>query len=151
MVFILPKEGVKVEDAIPEALDCMLSATAEVYPGKPEHKEVDLYVPKFTSEYTENNLFAYIENINPSFSFKVEDLKFFDDSANDSNMVSALQKTFILVDETGAEAAAVTDIVLNGASGIKLETVEMRLDHPFIYAIIESNTQCPLFIGYYGN
>ena len=151
MVFILPKEGVKVEDAIPEALDCMLSATAEVYPGKPEHKEVDLYVPKFTSEYTENNLFAYMENINPSFSFKVEDLKFFDDSANDSNMVSALQKTFILVDETGAEAAAVTDIVLNGASGIKLETVEMRLDHPFIYAIIESNTQCPLFIGYYGN
>ncbi len=151
MVFILPKEGVKMEDAIPEALDCKLSATAEVYPGKPEAKEVDLYVPKFTSKYTENNLFAYMENINPSFSFKVEDLKFFDDPVNDNSMVSALQKTFILVDETGAEAAAVTDIVLNGASGIKLETVEMRLDHPFIYAIIESNTQCPLFIGYYGN
>ena len=151
LLFNLLEKSVKMEETIPEALDCMLSATAEVYPGKTEAKEVDLYVPKFTSEYTENKLFAYMENINPSFSFKVEDLKFFDDPVNDNSMVSALQKTFILVDETGAEAAAVTNINLNGASGIKLETVEMRLDRPFIYAIIESNTQCPLFIGYYGN
>ena len=151
MVFILPKEGVKMEDAIPEALDCLLRDTDEVYPGKPEVKVVDLYVPKFTSEYTESKLFAYMKNINPSLCFKAGELKFFDDPVNDDSVLSALQKTFILVDETGAEAAAVTDIVLNGASGIKLETVEMRLDHPFIYAIIESNTQCPLFIGYYGN
>ena len=52
------------------------------------------------------------------------------------------------MDEVGAEAAAITDIA--GFTSVP-RPVTIRLDRPFFYAIVESNTQCPLFIGYYGN
>lgn len=69
-----------------------------------------------------------------------------------SKGLKALQKTFFLMDEVGAEAAAVTDIVKRNTSlPVQLENKTMRLDRPFLYAIVESNTLCPLFIGYYGN
>ncbi|MBO7417354.1 MAG: hypothetical protein J6U14_00230 [Bacteroidaceae bacterium] len=29
--------------------------------------------------------------------------------------------------------------------------VEMLFGHPFHYSIIETSTNCPLFIGYHGN
>jgi serpin B len=62
--------------------------------------------------------------------------------------IDAFQKTFFKMDEEGAEAAAVT--VINGCTSPGPADVYVTLDHPFIYAIVEDNTQCPLFIGYYG-
>ena len=150
MVFILPKEGVDLVDAIPDSVDYKVRATAEVYPGKPEWEEVALSVPKFTSEYTEENLFPYMGNINPSLVFLPEDMKFFENPSPEVEL-KALQKTFFLMDEEGAEAAAITDIMMKDTAFFPDKVFNMTLDRPFIYAIIESNTQCPLFIGYYGN
>ena len=60
-----------------------------------------------------------------------------------------LQKTFLKIDEKGAEAAAVTDIKMltadPDASQPKLITVD--LNRPFIYGIVEKSTGLPLFIG----
>ena len=78
-------------------------------------------------------------------------MKFLED-VNEDTELKATQKTFFLVDEEGAEAAAVTDIMADkSALPLQVEKAEMRLDRPFFYAIVESYTQCPLFIGYYGN
>ena len=113
---------------------------------------LELFLPKFTSDYTENNLFNYLANINPTLKFLQDDMSFFEDINEDTGL-AAMQKTFFLVDEEGAEAAAVTDIMYVTAAGPsnQIENAYMRLDRPFFYAIVESNTQCPLFIGYYGN
>ena len=90
-------------------------------------------------------------NINPSLKFLKDDIIFIEGIEDDSAL-AATQKTFFLVDEEGAEAAAVTDMkAVTSYIDREVEIVYMRLDRPFFYAIVESNTQCPLFIGYYGN
>jgi serpin B len=55
-----------------------------------------------------------------------------------------IHSTFIRVDETGAEAAAVTVIVVWTSVPT---VVELTLDHPFIYAIQDAETHAIIFIG----
>lgn len=147
-IMILPKEGVDAAKAIPETYNFEKYVNMGM-----KSVNLELFLPKFTSDYTENNLFNYLANINPTLKFQLDDLKFIDNLKDDDTELKAMQKTFFLVDEEGAEAAAVTDITLVTAAGpsIQIENAYMRLDRPFFYAIVESNTQCPLFIGYYGN
>ena len=145
LVLLLPKDGMEMDSAFPTVISNeFLSSIRKVV-------EVNLFVPKFTSEYTESKLFTYMSALNPSLKFDSNDIKIFDDEAIEG--LEALQKTSFTMDEKGAEAAAITDIsyITADISPEEFEKVEMRLDRPFIYAIIESNTQCPLFIGYYGN
>ena len=146
LVMILPKEGVDAVKAIPAAFNYDLCAD-----WGSKTVDLELYLPKFTSEYCENRLFPYMANINPSLKFLKDDITFIE-GIDDDSALAATQKTFFLVDEEGAEAAAVTDIMhVSAAMPIQVEKAKMRLDRPFFYAIVENNTQCPLFIGYYGN
>ena len=148
MVFILPKKGVAMEDVIPAVLDYKVTITAEWYPGKPQQATIELYAPKFTSEYTEGHLFDYMKTINPNLKFDWHELSLMEEK--EPLDLSALQKTFFLMDEEGAEAAAVTDIIAKNTSIGPSRVAQLHLDRPFIYAIVETNTSCPLFIGYYG-
>ena len=148
MVFILPKKGVAMEDVIPAVLDYKVTITAEWYPGKPQQATIELYAPKFTSEYTEEHLFDYMKTINPNLKFDWHELSLMEEK--EPLDLSALQKTFFLMDEEGAEAAAVTDIIAKNTSIGPSRVAQLHLDRPFIYAIVETNTSCPLFIGYYG-
>lgn len=145
-VMILPKEGVDAVNAIPAVFNfeqCTNWGNKSV--------DLDLYLPKFTSEYTEEKLLPYMASINPSLKFMKDDITFIEGFEDDSAL-AATQKTFFLVDEEGAEAAAVTVLrAITSALPVQVEKAVMRLDRPFFYAIVESNTQCPLFIGYYGN
>lgn len=145
-VMILPKVGVDAAKAIPAVFNYeQLTSLGS------KSVDLELYLPKFTSEYTVNNLFNYMAIINPSLKFLKDDITFIEGFEDDSAL-AAKQKTFFLVDEEGAEAAAVTDMAaVTSYIDRVVEKVEMRLDRPFFYAIVESNTQCPLFIGYYGN
>ncbi len=143
MMFILPKEGVEMEKVLTDDLSKNIRIQEQV-------RIIDLVlsVPKFMSEYTEKKLYGYMNNINPSLTFLNEDINIMD-NFNEFNSMSAMQKTFFVMDEDGAESAAVTN---NTSTTTNVtEVVFMNLDRPFFYAIVESNTQCPLFIGYYGN
>jgi serpin B len=55
-------------------------------------------------------------------------------------------KAFIAVDEKGTEAAAATDIIMIPMAGHQ-NTVILRIDHPFIFAIRDRQTGSLLFIG----
>jgi serpin B len=57
---------------------------------------------------------------------------------------AALHRGTITVNETGTEAAAATVIAMAESA---LERAEMRVDHPFIYAILERETGTILFLG----
>lgn len=145
-VMILPKEGVDAAKAIPAVFNYEQFTSV----GS-KSVDLDLYLPKFTSEYKEGKLLPYMASINPSLKFLKDDITFIE-GIDDDSALAATQKTFFLVDEEGAEAAAVTDIMhVSAAMPIQVEKAKMRLDRPFFYAIVENNTQCPLFIGYYGN
>ena len=61
-----------------------------------------------------------------------------------------LHKTHIEVDRKGTRAAAVTavELVAEGCD-MDMETPEIViLDHPFVYAIVDTETGMPIFMGY---
>ena len=69
---------------------------------------------------------------------------------NDYLFISkVLHKTFISVDEKGTEAAAATAVVMitNSAVMRPLEPVEVKVDHPFIFAIQHRASRACLFLG----
>ena len=59
-----------------------------------------------------------------------------------------IHKTHIELDRNGTKAAAATAVVMEKASSAHSQKViEVNLDHPFVYAIIDTDTGLPLFIG----
>ncbi len=64
---------------------------------------------------------------------------------------SVRQKTFIQVDRNGTKAAAVTWGMNKAETAAPVETHEVILDRPFVYAIIDNSTSLPLFIGVVSN
>ena len=57
------------------------------------------------------------------------------------------QKTFIQVDRNGTKAAAVTWAVNKAESAAPMEPKYVYLDRPFVYAIVDTKTGLPLFVG----
>ena len=58
---------------------------------------------------------------------------------------SVIHKTFIAVDELGTRAGAVTSIAIKEMAMPMY--VQIYLDRPFVYMIIDNETKLPLFIG----
>ncbi len=57
-----------------------------------------------------------------------------------------IHKTYIEVDEEGTKAGAAT-AMMAGAGGGPTKIINVDLNRPFIYMIIDENAQIPLFIG----
>lgn len=57
-----------------------------------------------------------------------------------------LHKTFIEVGELGTKAGAVTSVEMSLTSA-PLEIKNVILNRPFVYAIIDNETNLPVFIG----
>ena len=61
---------------------------------------------------------------------------------------NVLHKTFIEVDNSGTRAAAVTAVEVNCESVEEpVEPKIVKLDRPFLYAIVDNATGLPVFIG----
>ena len=60
-----------------------------------------------------------------------------------------IHKTHIELDRCGTKAAAVTAVIVDKASSMPVEKEKKNvdLDHPFVYAIIDTESGIPLFIG----
>ena len=70
------------------------------------------------------------------------------DAAYNLYISKILHKTFIEVNRKGTRAAAVTEMVAGCTSMPRPEEIHtVRLDRPFIYAIIDDVTATPIFIG----
>lgn len=108
---------------------------------------VDVTMPKFKSE-SDLKLNEALE------SMGMKDM--FGDKADFSNLVKGggvcvdkvVQKTFIEVSESGTKAAAVTAaFVAESAAPGMVETYTVELNRPFLYMIIETDSNTPIFIG----
>ncbi len=84
----------------------------------------------------------------------------FTDSANFSMMANptpgtpalkiskVLHKTHIELDENGTKAAAATAVVMEKATAIfGNDPIKLTFDRPFVYALVDTSTGVPLFIG----
>jgi len=107
--------------------------------------DVILELPKFKEsyKYAMNNPLKALGLTN---LFIAPDLNGMFEDLNDLFVSKVLQDTYISVDEAGAEAAAVTVIII-GYTSIGPEAVEVKLDHPFIYAIQDTQTNAIIFLG----
>lgn len=135
MFLLLPKEG-RVTDA-----EQLLKDT------KLESAYAALSMPKFKSEFSTslNDILRAI-GIQKAFSQQAEFGKMFEEG----NMwiSSTIHKTYINVDETGTEAAAVTGIEMAG-SALPPQPVVFQADKPFTYVIRENLSGEILFMGEY--
>lgn len=145
MLLILPAEGITTEEATAH-----LSANYEKILGGMSNYQVTLSMPKFQSEFG-TSLKDPLKKMGMPRAFG-PDAQFDRISLEPLYIDDAFQKTFIKVDETGAEAAAVT-VMRAGllASNHRPEKRTVRLDRPFIYLITSYQPEDILFIGKVGN
>jgi serpin B len=150
--FLLPKEGVTLEDALTKLQGDELSRL--IIEG--ETADVDIVIPEFSFDYTAPDCITALKEMGIKTVFDKE-------TADLSNMAvredkynlyvdSVIHKTRIELDREGTKAAAATAIGITGtAIMIDVPIKKVRLDRPFIFVISDNNTLTPIFIGTVGN
>ncbi|MEM5817250.1 MAG: serpin family protein [Desulfitobacterium hafniense] len=143
-VGILPEEGKSPRDFIntTTAADMLkLISTKKI-------KNVDLSLPKFASSY-ENELRDELNALGMDIAFDPfrADFSLMNKAHNKDLFIGGVKhKTYIKVDEKGTEAAAVTGVEVNTTS-MPIDLTQVVFDRPFVYAIIDWQTNSPLFVG----
>ena len=106
--------------------------------------KVDAALPKFKGSWSKIMNEALVNaGIRKAFTSEAE----FDNMIRAKNAVGeVIHKTFIDVNEEGTRAGAVTAVMMK-MMALPQEKPEVRLDRPFIYAIMDRRTGVPLFLG----
>ena len=143
---LLPNEGVSIEDYIGSLTGGGFLETI----GSAQRATVIASMPKFEYEYEIKMNDALIAlGIPDAFNDIKADFTKMGTSKDGNLFISlVLHKTFISVDELGTKAGAVTMVAAVPASAPNPEEQKVvRLDRPFVYAIIDNATNLPIFIG----
>ncbi|MGN0352531.1 MAG: serpin family protein [Roseburia sp.] len=146
-VALLPEEGMDLDDYVASMTGEHFLETLEQ-----EHTEaVITAIPKFTSEYSISLNDSLIQMGMPlAFDGKSADFSGIGDANENIYIGAVMHKTYIEVDEQGTKAAAATAVVMTcETAAIEPEIKEVILDRPFVYAIIEDETNLPVFLGVY--
>ena len=144
MLLALPKKDIKCDEAIKIIMNDLDKHLAEM-----NRCDVDLSMPKFTVEFG-SSLKNVLEQqgIIRAFGGRAQ----FNGISKEPLCISdIMQKTYIKVDEDGTEAAAVTAIRVGAMSMRPQKIVPMKLDRPFVFAIIKNESNEVLFVGKIGN
>ncbi len=144
-VGLLPDENVDVYDYM-ASLDGQ--AFLDLLDGG-ERATVYVKMPEFTYE-TSMNLNAALKAMGINDMFSASDADFSKlGSVKDGNIFCSEvdQKTFIEVSRNGTKAAAVTWGKMEATCAGPDEILYVTLDRPFVYAIVDTETNLPLFIG----
>lgn len=144
-VALLPKNDQTVNDLLNslngEELQSLLKS--------PKHATTYTSIPKFVTEYTVE-LKEALGSMGISSAFDNESAslsKIGTVEGGNLYVGSALHKAFISVAEKGTRAGAVTVMDLCGSAGPMEQPVYIYLDRPFVYMLIDTETNIPFFIG----
>lgn len=141
---LLPNEGVDIYEYIAGLTGEDLMETLST----PQLGMVMATLPKFSYEYelTMNDVLKEL-GMPSAFSGDTADFsKMAHSSRGNIYIGDVLHKTFISVDELGTKAGAVTKVQMNDESAPMSEWV-VTLNRPFVYMIIDNETNLPVFIG----
>ncbi len=137
---LLPKEGVSVEEYIAGLTGEQLLQLFQ----NPQQTKVDTVLPKFSYEYKiEMNDALKALGIPNAFDSGLADLSGLGTAGGNIYINRVLHKTFISVDEKGTKAGAATLVECNDEAAYPL----VRLNRPFVYAIVDNATGLPIFLG----
>ncbi|MBR5028488.1 MAG: serpin family protein, partial [Bacteroidales bacterium] len=141
MTVMLPEKGKSADDVID-----YLAKNGTSFTDQMRSREVNLKLPRFETESTTENLKRTMIKMGIS--------RVFGNGAEIPNMCytgvyisNMLQKARIKVDESGSEAAAVTEEEVVFLAAHEDPPVTFHADHPFVYAIREASTGVILFVG----
>lgn len=146
---LLPDEDVSLSEYVKSLSGEKLS---EIFSNKQQGVTVKTLIPKFRSECSfrlDNELKAM--GMTNAFDGSVSDFSRLGKMADNSSIYinRVLHKTYIEVAEKGTKAGAATVVEMN-AEGVMMvpdEVKEVYLNRPFVYMIIDTTANLPLFIG----
>ena len=143
-VVLLPNRGIKLHEYINtltgEKLQTILTNASD--------ELIKTSLPKFTSDYD-------VEMSNILIALGMKDA-FDEDKAdfsslgtitdNNISISRVLHKTHIAVDEAGTKAGAATAVEMQEKAAM-IEQKSVYLDRPFLYMIIDTKANLPIFMG----
>ena len=141
-VALLPREGVSINDYI-ASLDG--EEIIDTLSGIQPSGNGVICMPKFSYEYGIEMREMLCELGMPS-AFSDESADFSNMTNSDVFISSVIHKSFISVDNEGTRAAAVTVVEMKDACEYK-PAWSVTLDRPFVYMIVDNETNLPIFIG----
>lgn len=141
---LLPADGMSVKELIASFSADTLISLLENATAQP----VDVRMPKFTMEY-DAELSGTLQAMGITDAFDPDAADFSKmGSADDRIYISrVLHKTCITVNETGTEAAAATAVEIMTKAMRPMRNKSVILDRPFIYMIVDLETNIPIFLG----
>ena len=142
---LLPDEGITVDEYI-SGLDA--ESLHSILCNK-NYKSVDISMPKFSFDDSRLMKDMLIDMGMPTaFDADYADFTGMTTDNYPMSIDQVLQKTHIEVDEKGTRAAAATVVMMKETGCIEYEEPEVvRLDRPFVFAIVDSRTDIPIFMG----
>jgi serpin B len=145
MLIFLPKENYTTNDVI----ENINQANLANWLNNLHERNLKVYLPKFEFAY-ENSLVDNLKVLGMIDAFDpfISDFSGISDRP-DLYISEVKHKSFIRADEEGTEAAAVTGITFETTSAGP-EPI-FNVDHPFVFAIREKDTNALLFLGKVNN
>ena len=143
-VALLPKDKHGLKAMVSSMTgDKLVSAIDNAF--TPENS-IETYIPKFSTScnISSEKLESVLSDMGMGVAFD-EKYANFSKMFDPSCIESVLHSTTITVDQLGTKASSAT--VLNPAPTAAPVYATVRLDRPFMYAIIENQSNIPLFIG----
>ena len=143
---ILPNEDVSINDYM-ESLtgDSFINLYRSKISGNSVNVKVTIPEFKCTSEYLLNDTLKDMGISSAFDEFSADFSNMIDSNTHKLYMGKVIQKAYIQVDRNGTKASAITSISMNDATAM-LETYQVYLDRPFIYAIMDTDTELPIFM-----
>ena len=144
-VALLPNVGVSVN----ELVDLLSYEEIINMLNNPDYsRDVMAKMPKFSYEYS-LKMNDVLSLLGMERAFDESEAEFDRIGQADGNIFigSVLHKTFISVDEAGTKAGAATIVEVKEECESTRKEIEIVLDRPFMYMIIDNETLLPVFIG----
>ncbi len=142
MLIFLPVDGKTTHDAI----SLLTSDHVNEWISKMTEQKKKVFLPKFEFKF-DKSLVDQLKALGMTDAF-IDSKADLSRISDDTRLVisEVMHKTYIKVDERGTEAAAVTGITV-GVTSAGPDLNIFRVDHPFVFAIREKDTNAILFIG----
>lgn len=116
----------------------------------PEKREVWAYLPKFETGYSVS-LQETLRSLGMTDAFEPDkaDFSALGQAENGWPLYigEVLHKTYISVFEEGTKAGAATAVIMEAGAAMMNEPVKVSLDRPFLYMIVDTQTNTPIFLG----
>ncbi len=144
---VLPNEDISLDDYVAdldgEALNKLL--------GSAQREKVQTAMPKFSFDYSAKLEDTLKELGMPTaFTRGMANFTGLNDAPEMATSIDqVIHKTFIDVSESGTKAAAVTVVTMRaeGVAPIEPEMKYVTLDRPFLFMILDTETNLPIFLG----